>query len=553
MDALLQTVRNLGVTRLAIVAGVLVVFVAFFVWLLTRLSGAEYALLYGDLDLSDSARMVQVLDSEAIPYRLRDGGTAIDVPSDAVPRARLRLADKGLPRGGSVGYELFDSRDSLGTTNFTQNVTLVRALEGELSRTIRSIEQVQAARVHLVLPKREVFSRDTQSPSASVVITLRNGKRLDPEQVVAVQHLVASAVPGLTPARISIVDDRGTLLAGGFPDGEGATATINAKAEQHRTRYQNHLACTIEQLVERTVGYGRVRAEVTADMDFDRINISEEVFDPESQVVRSTQAVEHSSSSREGGGPPPVTVATNLPDADLTAVGSEGGANNETRSEETVNYEISKKVVNHVREAGIVRRLSVAVLVDGTREPGPDGSATYQPRSQDELNLLATLVRSAIGFDAARGDTIEVVNMRFVDAELETAQAPAMFMGVVKSDLLNLVQYVVVVVFALLVIVLVVRPLLSRVFESIPSAGGGPLGDLLAPPLDTPALAAPEGSALSTVAEPPPDSENLEEMIDLDRVDGRVRASMVRKIGDIVDKHPDEAMAILRGWLQEKA
>jgi flagellar M-ring protein FliF len=497
--------------------------------------------------------MVQILDSEAIPYRLRDGGAVIDVPSEAVPRARLRLADKGLPKGGSVGYELFDSQDSLGTTNFTQNVTLVRALEGELSRTIRSIEQVQAARVHVVLPKREVFSRDTQSPSASVVLTLRNGKRLDSEQVLAVQHLVASAVPGLTPARISIVDDRGTLLAGGFPDGEGATATVNAKAEQQRTRYQNHLARTIEQLVERTVGYGRVRAEVTADMDFDRINISEEVFDPESQVVRSTQAVEHNSSSREGGGPPPVTVATNLPDADLSAAGGDGGANKETRSEETVNYEISKKVVNHVREAGIVKRLSVAVLVDGTRESGSDGSPVYQPRSQEELNLLATLVRSAIGFDAARGDTIEVVNMRFVDQDLETAQAPAMFMGVAKNDLLSLVQYVVIVVFALLVILLVVRPLLSRVFEAIPTAGGGPLGDLLAPPMETPALAAPDGTALAVVAEPPPDGENLEEMIDLDRVDGRVRASMVRRIGDIVEKHPDEAMAILRGWLQEKA
>jgi len=402
MEAILQVMRNLGPMRIAVVGGVMLGLAGFFFWIISRLAAPQLELLYADLDMNDSARIVSQLESDQIPYELRNGGGAIYVPADLVPRTRVTLAEQGLPSGGSIGYEIFDKTDSLGTTNFIQNVNLVRALEGELARTIRSVDAVKAARVHLVLPKRELFSRERQEPSASVLLHMRGSNRPTQSQVVAIQNLVASAVPGLNPNRISVVDGRGTLLTQGFED-ENSPAAVSAKADERREQYQSRLARTIEQLLAQTVGPGKVRAEVFADMDFDRINTSEEVYDPDGQVVRSTQAIEESTSNREGGGDLPVSVATNLPDASFDPAGTSGTDASENRTEETVNYEISKKTINHVRETGIINRLSVAVLVDGTYGPGDEGPNSYHPRSQEELNLLATLVRSAIGFDVERG------------------------------------------------------------------------------------------------------------------------------------------------------
>lgn len=555
MDPVLSVFRNLGPVRLAIIGGVTVAVVGLFVWMLTHLTSPDFALLYADLDMNDSARMVQQLESAGVPYELRQGGTAIYVPADTVSRSRLRLADQGLPAGGSLGYEVLDRSDGLGTTNFMQNVNLVRALEGELARTIRSIDAVQAARVHLVLPRRELFSREREEPSASVALQMRGGIRLGQSQVMAIQHLVASAVPGLTPDRISVVDDRGTLLAGGF-EGRNQLGMMQDQNDQRRRELESRLARTIEDLVAKTVGPDRVRAEVSVDMDFDRINTSEEVFDPDGQVVRSTQLIEEALSSSEGGGPPPVGVATNLPDAELDFDDPAGSGSEETRSEETVNYEISKRVVNHVRESGVIHRISAAVLVDGSYGPGEDGVHTWQPRTAEELETLKTLVRSAIGFDAERGDTVEIVNMRFSVPEADVGDDVALFFGLERADLLNMAQYLVLIVFALLVILLVVRPLLSRALDALPTPApaGGPSHELLTRGPERPALAAPgaSGQAMAHSEDRAPAvADDLEEMIDLERVEGRVRASTVRQVGELVDKHPDEAVAILRKWLHE--
>ena len=551
MEAFLQVTRNLGPMRLAVMGGVVLGLVGFFLWIVSRLSTPQLELLYADLEMNDSARIVSQLESTQVPYELRNNGAAIYVPADLVPRTRVTLAEQGLPAGGSVGYEIFDNSDSLGTTNFIQNVNLVRALEGELARTIRSIDAVKGARVHLVLPKRELFSRERQEPSASVLLHMQGVNRLTQSQVVAIQNLVASAVPGLNPNRISIVDGRGTLVSQGFDD-ESSPVTMSAKADERRERYENRLARTIEQLLEKTAGPGKVRAEVFANMDFDRINTSEEVFDPDGQVVRSTQAIEESANNREGSGDLPVSVATNLPDEDFSASGTSGTNAAENRTEETVNYEISKKVINHVRETGIVNRLSVAVLVDGTYGPGEEGPNSYHPRSQQELDLLATLARSAIGFDAQRGDTVEVINMRFVELDMPEGEELTMLLGLTKNDLFRLAQYLVLIVFAVLAFLLVVRPLMKRVIESGPMMVGGAPRDLLAKQPEPPALAPPAGgSAMAPLAvnERLPTTEALEEMIDLQQVEGRVNASSVKKVGEIVDKHPEEALSIIRGWL----
>ncbi len=548
METFLQALRSLGPSRLAIMGGVVLALVGFFIFLLTRLGTPQMALLYGELDTTDSARIVSQLTAQDIPFELRNNGTEVYVPNDRVGDLRMSMADEGLPSGGSIGYEIFDDADALGSTNFVQNVNLVRALEGELSRTIRSLESVRTARVHLVMPKRELFSRESRQPSASVILQMAGSRRLGRQQVSAVQHLIAAAVPNLNPNRVSIVDERGTLLAAGFEDDSPASMAL--KADERRRSYENRLARTIEDLVEKTVGFGKVRAEVTADMDFDRINTSQEAFDPDGQVVRSTQTIEESATSQETEATPPVSVATNLPDAELGAGESAGSRTAENRTEETVNFEISKKVTNHVRETGIVNRLSVAVLVDGTYARGEDGETTYEPRGEEDMELLATLVRGAIGYNADRGDTVEVVNMRFHTLEEEIEEELQLFFGLNKNDLLRVAEILVLSIVSILVILLIVRPLVARAFEAMPAAMGMAGEGLLAEQAAAPALAGP-GARVPAPGEGV--EEEMEEMIDLDRVEGRVKASSVKKVGEIVEKHPDEAISIIRSWMYHEA
>ena len=551
MDTITLALRNLGPMRLAVMGGVGLAVIAFFIFLTARLAAPPMALLYGDLDLGDSSRIVGQLESTKTPYELRNGGTQVYVPEDSVFRLRLSMADQGLPNGGTIGYEIFDNADSLGTTNFVQNINLVRALEGELGRTIRTLGSVRSARVHLVMPKRRLFSREAQKPSAAVILRMRSAGRLERSQVMAIQHLVAAAVPSLVPSRISIVDDKGTLLARGFDDdGRGALA---AKAEERRRTYEGRLARTIEELLGKTVGFGKVRAEVSAAMDFDRISTSEELFDPDGQVVRSTQSTEETSSTRDAEENLPVSVAGNLADPNLGSGDTANRSTLESRIEETVNFEISKKVINHVRESGIVNRLSVAVLVDGSRKLGADGDLVYRPRSEAEMELLATLVRSAIGFSADRGDTVEVINMEFADVADIEEQPLELFFGLEKNDLLRMAEILVLSIVAILVILLVVRPLVTRAFEAFPAAvPGGGANLLTRQARATSALAGPSPAVAQVPgASAPAEEEHFDEPIDIDRVEGRVKASSVKKVGEIVDKHPDEALSIVRSWMYQ--
>lgn len=535
--------------RLALMGGVVLAMIGFFIYITTRLASPNLDLLYKDLDSKDSSRIMQVLDSQAIPYELGQGNSEILIPTKDVARIRLLLADQGIPGGGSMGYEIFDDAETLGTTNFMQNVNLVRALEGELARTIQSITVINTARVHLVLPKRELFSRERQDPSASIVLRMSGGNRLEKGQVLAIQHLVATAVPSLVPSRVSIVDDKGKLLAAGFED-ENDIGVMADKTADRKRMFENRLGQTIEELLEKTIGFGKVRAEVTADMDFDRVSTQEEVFDPEGQVVRSTQSIEQSSNARDSEGPPPVSVGTNLPDANLGGGEGISSSQNDARTEETVNFEITKKVINHVREIGNVRKLSVAVLVDGHRVENADGELVYEPLPDDQMELLATLVRGAIGFDADRGDIVEIINMEYADF-VPVEDELKLFFGMDKNDMLRLAEILVLSIVAILVILLVVRPLISRAFEAMPGAAALAGEHLLEGQPRAPALTGPGGAPIP--GEGMPEEEQFEELIDIDRVEGRVKASSVKKVGEIVEKHPDEALSILRNWMYQES
>ena len=578
MNNFFDTLRNLGPARLAAMAMVATGTLAFFIFLTSRLGTAEMALLYGELDSQDSGQIVAQLEQQQVPYRLTGDGSQIFVPSDQVARTRVAMAEQGLPSGGSMGYEIFDRSDGLGTTNFVQNINHLRALEGELARTIKSIAQVKQARVHLVLPRRELFSRERQEPSAAIVLTMRGKRRLEKSQVGAIQHMVAAAVPNLKPTMVSIVDDQGTLLAraASEDDAEGTAST----AEEMRATYESRMARTIEELIERTVGPGNVRAEVSVEMDFDRITENAEIYDPDSQVVRSTQVVEESSNSLDGSGASPVTVGNNLPDANLPGLGeTTTSQNNSARTEETVNYEISRTVKTHVREAGLVRRLSVAVMVNGTYQTDPEGERVYQPRSAEEMDQIAALARSAVGFDEERGDTIEVANLRFSTIETILGEPPEVsFLARYRVELMRFAEVFILGLVAILVLLFVVRPLIGRVLDgSLGSVEGAAAGMLPDPTGSQPVLAGPAGVAVAAGgvpgmaalpgqaagaisgpigAAPEKSAEEyereLDQMIDLNKVEGRVRASSIKKIGEIIDKHPDEAVSIVRTWMYQE-
>ena len=554
LNSISDTIRSLGPARLGLMAAVAAGILAFFIYLTSRLASPELALLYSDLDPQDSGQIVSRLEQRDIPFRIGTDGRQIFVPADQVGRMRVAMAEDGLPAGGSIGYEIFDRSEGLGTTSFVQNVNHVRALEGELARTIGSITRIKRARVHLVLPKRELFSRDRQEPTASIVLAMQGVERLERQQILAIQHLVSAAVPGLKPTMVSIIDSSGNLLARNADDGDvQGTATTS---EEMRIAYEKRLVRTVEELLERSVGRGNVRVQISADMDFDRITENVETFDPDGQVVRSTQTVEEESGSVDGQGLPPVTVGGNLPDAGLGASDANGSQSNAVRNEETVNYEISRTVRTHVRESGAVKRLSVAVLINGTTTVAEDGTSSYEPRSAEELQQLNSLVRSAVGLDEERGDTLEIVNLPFTDAGLDLGTGDsAGFFGFTEAQLMRVAEVLVLGIVAILVLLLVVRPLVGRMVDGGGDAAAAGVGRL-------PGHSS-TGGGHAALTGPPQDvdgqldsdevADEIEQMIDLNKVEGRVRASSVHKIGEIVDKHPDEAVAIIRNWLYQES
>jgi flagellar M-ring protein FliF len=557
VNPLLQTLRNLGPIRLAALGAVALGLIAFFVFLTARLTTPGMSLLHSGLDAADSEQIVQRLEAQQIPYELRGNGDQIYVPEDQVARLRLSMAGEGIPSGGSIGYEIFDRADALGTTNFVQQINQLRALEGELSRTIRSLRQVKSARVHLVMPKRELFSRDRADPTASVVLVLQGS--LDKQQVESIQHLVASAVPGMKSSNVSVIDNRGNLLAKGAEAGDEFDA---ANAVEMRQGYEARMAQSIEQLLGQTLGVGKVRAEVTADIDYNKVTTNTENYDPEGQVVRSTQTVEDKSNSQEKSGDSSVSVANNVPNPP-----SQQGANSNTsnsqnaRTEETVNYEISKRVQTEIKTNGTVKRISAAVLVDGTYIQGQDGKETYQPRSKEELDQISNLVKSAIGYDEKRGDVVEVVNLPFAQEEGPVGDG-TVFLGLDKQDIMRIVELVVLAAVAVLVLLLVVRPLLNRLL-ALPS---GETAEPALPGLTPEAAAAlPPGAAAALALTGPNDmmqqaladaesmANELDQMIDINQVEGRVRASSLKKISELVDQHPEQAVNIMRQWIYQEA
>jgi flagellar M-ring protein FliF len=536
LQGLVDFLKGLGASRLMAMVAVTVALIGFFAFVIMRVTTPQMTTLFTDLSMEDSSSIIKDLERQGIPFELRNEGSIIMVPKDKVTRLRMKLAEGGLPKGGGVGYEIFDKSDALGTTSFVQNVNHLRALEGELARTIRAIDRIQAARVHLVLPERPLFSRETPEPSASIVVRVRG--TLDAAQIRAIRHLVASAVNGLKPQRVSIVDETGQLLA------DGSSSDIEqAVGDERRLAFEKRLRKQVEDIVSSVVGQGRARVELSADFDYNKITQTSDRFDPEGRVLRSTQTREESNVSADTNGQ--VTVNNELPGNQQNNTGLPV-RDQSKKSEETNNYEISRTTKTEVTEAGRVNRISVAVLVDGMYSKNDKGEMVYQDRGKEQLDRISALVRSAIGFDQKRGDQVEVVNLRFAEAPaVAPINEPTGLLGLLqftKDDVMYIIELGVMMLLGLVVLFMVIRPLVKRILatEEIAALAGAAV-----PALPEPLQGA--GGGAQAIAGP----NATAHLIDVAQVQGQVHAQSVHRVGELADRNPNETAAIVRQWLTE--
>jgi len=543
LNGFVAALQRFGIGRLAAILGI-GAGVAAALFALTMNLGEPKALLYSNLDLKEAGSITGALDQAGIKYEVKGDGATILVPRDEVASTRLMLSGKGLPTSGSVGYEIFDQANTLGQTDFVQQLNRQRALEGELGRTIRGLDGISGVRVHLVLPKRQLFEEESDPPSASVTLTI-GGREPGTDQVKAVQNLVASAVPGLKPERVTVVDQHAKTLSG--PQ-DGADAADGRKSE-----VESRIAKTVRNLVEGVVGPGKARVNVTADLDLARVTVQKESYDPDGQVVRSESTTEETAKETQPADNGGVTASNNIPGGTPPVDGQAGSTSGKTES--TTNYEITKTVRTEVQEPGQMKRLSVAVAVDGVTAPGKGGKpGAYTPRSAEEMQRIEQLVRTAVGFDSDRGDQVTVVNVRFPSLDDQDGVSSANpLMGFDKNDIMRAGELAVLALVAILMMLFVVRPLLKsassgagRIVLSGPGAprGHGPDGQPLQIPIDP-----STGQPLQIAAA----SSEIDQRIDIARIEGQVKASSVKRVSEFVEKHPEESVSILRTWLHDTA
>lgn len=557
MESFFASLQKFGIGRLTAILGAAAGAAAVLAAIILHVSAQPQALLYSNLDLKEAGEITQTLDQAGIKYTARGDGSTLMVDRDKVATARMMLASKGLPTAASVGYEIFDKAPTLGQTEFVQNLDNQRALEGELSRTINTLKGVSSTRVHLVMPKRELFSDSAQQAKATVVLGLSSGNP-NAEQVASIRNLVASAVPNLKPSDVTIVDDRNHLLAAGGDE------AANGLGAAHRDEVEDTLRKRITDIVEGVVGPGAARVTVTADLNQTTVTQEKVDYNPDGQVVRSTTTSESNDKTSDPNSNGAVTASANIPGGAQTPGASTATQQSGTTSE-TTNYEISTTKTTSITAPGEIRKLAVAVVVDGLLTPAKDGKSApaYAPRSAEDMQKIDTLVKAAIGYDQTRGDQVQVANIRFSHGDIDVAGGTggkASMFDFDKNDIMRALEVAVLFVVALLTLFLVARPLLKYITTA-------PTNYLVTGPGG--ALAAPDGLALAGasasspgISAPAGDMPQIgnngvvpvmadASVIDIARIEGQVKASSVKKVSEFVDRHPEESVSILRSWLHE--
>jgi flagellar M-ring protein FliF len=487
-------------------------------------SGDDYSLLYANLSQEDALSISEKLKDKKIQYKLEHGGNAISVPVKDVYQLRLELAGDGLPSGGGVGFEIFD-KTTFGMTEFVQKLNYRRALQGELQRTINSIGTVQSSRVHISIPSKTIFDDDKQKATASVVLKLKGSKKLSKQQVDGITHLVASSVEGLSASDITVVDSNGSILS--LPeDGDDEATKLSNKQMDYRKNFESDLEKRIRTMLEKAVGNGKAMVRVSATIDFKQEQRTEELYDPDGQVARSEQRNEEKTvgASLPGG---LAGVAGNLPES--AAVSMAPGKPAETqKTNETINYEINKVVKTIVEPASLVKKLSVAVMVDGKYKEAKDkdgkASKEFVPISAEEKNTLQNLVRTAIGFDANRQDIVTVESMQFDETPL-AEESQKLDVEAQREYTLTIIKYAGFGIVGVIIFLFLLRPIMKAITTT-----NRETEELRALP--------------QTIAKMEQDISNLgakkEEALDYRK-----------RVSEIVSENPQQAAELIRSWIRK--
>ncbi|MEE8290627.1 MAG: flagellar basal-body MS-ring/collar protein FliF [Candidatus Tectomicrobia bacterium] len=512
--------------------GIGVVITVGLVSLLWMSGSTEQEVLYAQLNLDDAAAMASKLREMGAPYTLQGDGTTIMVPSTMVHDLRLRLATEGLPRSGGVGFELFDQRN-FGMTEFMQKLNYRRALQGELARTITQLEAIKSARVHIVLPEKTLFLDQQEKATASIILTLASGRRLTTEQIRGVTHLVASSVEGLQPEQVTVVDSSGKQL--GVKEQDPALLSVSEAQLAHQQKLEQTLERRLQSLLARAIGKDKVLVRVTATLDFQHIERSEERFDADNPAVRSEQ---RSTAEGQGSGFLALGVPGVRANIENTVANTTtpGNTNVVSRQSETINYELSKVVSKIVAPSGEIKRLSVAVLIDGTYETNANGERTYVPRTEDELTKYQDIVKSAVGYNETRGDQVEIVNIPFEPREDLEAQAIAA--EAERAFWVQVSRYGAYVILGLLCVLFVVRPLIKWI------TGSGDVMETMLPRTVQELEADMGGEMLPGLQE---DMEGEPELIEMGKPTGQ---QLRAQVAEYVMSEPERTAEILRAWLK---
>jgi len=547
-----NNLASLGRTRLIALGSIGLGMVFALVFGVGTALAPSYAPLYNNLSPATASQLVNTLEQAGFKVKLSASGSTINVAQDQIPRARMALADEGLPNEGTPGWELFDESTGLGMNGFMQKINRLRALEGELARSVQSLNTVEAARVHLVLPEREAFSRSKPAPSASVIVRSRSTASISRRQALSIRALVAAAVPEMSADKVVVISSNGEIILGDNKSGAG-----DITIETVKVGIEERLASNISDILTARVGAGNARVQVAVSLNHERRITKAKNFDPDQQVVRSTESSEESSSdgtSNSGS----VDVAGNLPDG--LNLGSESGASssNTALTREVVNYEIGSSSTETVREAGEIERISVAVLINGLRSVNQNGETVYEDRNQDELDRLQRLIESASGINLERGDSISIDSLRFVDFNNDLSEPVGLSYGQIFSEnLASILRGLFALGLVAAVLMLGVRPTLRLMLEApklsaepaLLSASGA---DAISQESSTAQLSS-EHNPGATPMIPAPAGDAANTLPPLISSDSNLERQRINAFTNIVEQEPEESMKIINHWLAESA
>ncbi len=528
--------QRMLITAIIVVTFVLIGFVMF------MFNQTNYSTLYSHLEPEDAAEIVQYLKSQKIPYQLANEGTTIKVPREKLYDVRLSLAAQGIPNSGIVGYEIFD-KSNIGMSDFMQKLNYKRALEGELARTISEERGVKSARVQIVIPEKSVFKDEQKKTTASVTLKLKSGAKLSDGNIKAIQHLVASSVEGLQPNDVTVVDTRGHLLSKKYDD--APLPYSESKQYEMKRNIENYLSHKAQSLLETVLGYGNAIVKVNADLDFKRVEKTLESYDPDSQVAISEQLIK----STQGGK-------------------SVGDSSQASTINTITNYELSKTIEKIMEGSGNIKRITVAVVVNGVKKEVKEGDATktvIEPRTDEELNKLKTIIMQAVGYDQTRNDEISIVSVPFENQITDNTQVVEASPLGDMEELSRLITMVIAIIASMLVLKSLFKKLKNEKIEIaalgpgfvdnslgelMPSFGASGSAGIIGPGKE--AAPAINGIKRKSLAERKAalleSSGDIEEEISDEALEKKVRRE---KIANYVEKNPAEAAKLINAWLRE--